>query len=473
MIPRWLFFLAAIASAASPRRLDSVEVATDPPSWMAGPLDSLEGAPLSREETRKALEEAVGRAEARGFLLASASADSLDSRGVLHLSARAGRRFVWTGVGDRGASRLRPPTLSRLSRIGTGQDADPARMESARRRILATGYVEEVSGAAISLVPRTSGVRMLLDLRDLPSSFVEGAGGWSQDEDAAGAVEIHLADLAGTARDLSFGIRQGGASLSSHGRWKEPWIGPFEVEAVASGELDQDSLFRRWKLSVDLGWSFLDGLAALTTGMSTARSAEAAPGDTVFGPELAEWTSRLGCRWQSAPPVAWPVHETRIAMDLEAGLLQADTGTSGRLRLEGQADLRRSLGPSVWRSGIRARGIWPLDRSAGASETRAIGGLHLWRGWPEGSPRTPSWILGVLEAAVGSPANGGTGLFWEPGTMARRNPDLSWSWDRAWTSGTFATLFVARWQVDLVVSVRDDTPGWNEALLSVRAINRF
>ncbi|HOX52110.1 MAG TPA: hypothetical protein PKY05_11515 [Fibrobacteria bacterium] len=466
-------WLAAISWSAAPQVVDSVRVETRTPTWMAPPLDSLRGAPLERETVLRALEDAVGRAEARGFLLARAAADSLDSAGTLHLSAEAGRRFVWGGVRDRGTSRLRPEVLSRLSRIGPGLDADPDRMEPARRRILSTGYVEEASAPAIARIPRTSAVRMVVDLRDLPSSFVEGAGGWSQGEDPAGSVEIHLADLAGTARDLSFGISQGGTSLRAHGIWKEPWIGPLDIGAIGHGELDQDSLSRRWTLSCDLEWSLLDGLGKLHTGMATTRSAEVPPGDTAFGPELVEWASRLGASWRSTPPVPWPVNETRLALDLEAALLEADTGRSGRLRIGAEADFRRGVGPAVARLGGRGRGIWPLDRSAGASESRAIGGILLWRGWPEGSPRTPSWLQAIAEVAIGGPRSGGVGAFFEPGVLARRNPDLSWSAMQAWSAGSFAAILLERWQVDLVVSVRDDTPRWNEALLSVRAVNRF
>ncbi|MBK8802201.1 MAG: hypothetical protein IPN71_09135 [Fibrobacteres bacterium] len=465
--------LALLAGIESAPPIDSVRVEADAPAWMVRPLDSLRGSPLSETVVRRALDESVLRAESRGFLLARASADSLDGAGTLHLGIQAGRRFVWGGVRDRGTSRLRPGVLQRLSRIGSGIDADPRGMESTRRRILASGYVEEASEATIAQIPRTSAVRMVVDLRDLPSSFIEGAGGWSQGEDATGAVEVHLADIAGSARDLSFGISQGGASLRARGTWKEPWIGPLDVAAIGHGELDQDSLSRRWTVSCDLEWSLADGLAELRTGIATTRSAEVPPGDTLFGAEVVEWSSRLGGSWKSAPPQPWPVHENKADFGLEAGLLDSDTGQTGRVRLSAEAHLARSMGPAVVRVGARGRGVWPLDRSVGASESRAIGGIQSWRGWPEGSPRTPSWLQGIGEIGIGSPKSGGVGAFFEPGTMARRNPDLNWSAIEAWSAGTFATLLLPRWQLDLVVSVRDDTPRWNEALFSARALNRF
>lgn len=465
--------LAALWCWAVDPTIDSVRIDGNAPSWMVQPLDSLRGNPLAENAVRRALDLAVERAESRGFLLAEASADSLDRLGTLRLGAKTGRRFVWGGLRDRGHSRLRPDVLSRLSRIGIGLDADPNRMESARRRILSTGYVEEAAPASIGLIPRTSAVRMLVDLRDLPSSSIEGAGGWSQGQDATGAVDVHLADIAGTARDLSFGIAQGAASLRASATWKEPWIGPWDIAAIAHGELDQDSLSRRWTLSGDLEWSLADGLAELRTGMATARTSEIAPGDTGFGPEVSEWSSRLGAGWKSAPPVSWPVREIKLVIQLEAAVLSSDTGQSGRLRLAAEADLRHELGPAVARLGARGRGVWPLDRSVGPSESRAIGGIQLWRGWPEGSPRTPSWTWAIAEIGIGGPSAGGVGAFFEPGWLARRNPDRSWSATQAWSTGAFAMLLVARWQVDLVVSVRDDTPQWNEALLSVRAINRF
>lgn len=412
----------------------------------------------------------------QGFLAASATAVSTsaeDSATILDFRASAGQRFAWGSVRDADSTRLGSLVLGRLSGLKRGEPADPARMEDARRRILSTGYVEETAPPRPVREPRTAMVDMVTHLRDRPSSTIEAAGAWAQGGTSSGYAEISLMDLMGTARDLEFGLSQGEAGLVAHAAWKEPWIGPLDLQARLSGRLAQDTLSRVLEGAMDLAWTSADGSTTLLAGLAAAQRSERAPGDSVLGVEADEWGTRLGVDWASSPLPAWPISLLSTSVLLEAVQVVSDTGGNQRLRLRTAIDAFHPLGPFVLRLAGHARGIWPLDATAGLSESQTPGGIRGWRGWPEGSPRTPAWAWGTAEVRLGSSRSGGVVAFFEPGVRAVRREDLGWSPRNSWSGGGGAELVFPGWLVELAISMRDDTQDWTEALLQVRAVNRF
>jgi hypothetical protein len=346
-------------------------------------------------------------------------------------------------------------------------------MDDAMRRILSTGYVDQDAPPRPQREPRTALVDMVVHLRDRPSSTIEAAGGWTQGGVSSGYVEAHLEDILGTARDLDFGISQGASGLQAHAAWKEPWIGSLDLQARVSGDVSEDTLARILDGNLDLAWTSADGSTTILGGLTAAQRVERAPGDTVFGPANDEWGTRAGWDWSSSPPPAWPVSLFSISNLLEAVQVVSDTGNTERLRLQTIVQAFHPIGPVVLHLGANARGIWPLDASAGLSEALTPGGIRGWRGWPEGSPRTPSWAWATLEARVGSSRSGGVEAFFEPGVRALRQPDLSWAASPSWSAGGGAELIFPGWLVELAIAMRNDTPDWTQALLQVRAVNRF
>lgn len=473
----WLLVAASVAWTDSVPKVASSSVAEPPPRRMSAVLDSaVPGTPLAPDSIRAALAKSVDQVVSDGFLAASATAlaaTATDSGVHLDIVAAPGQRFRWGGVRDAGTTRLSAPVLSRLSGIPVGEPADPSMMESARRRILSTGYVEEEAPARPVRRPRTALVDMLTTLRDRPSSSIEAAGGWTQGGNTSGVVEISLRDILGTARDLDFGLSNGEAGTHAHWMWKEPWIGPLNLEARVTGELLQDTLARSLEGSLELGWLSGDGALSLSGGLLLARRSERAVDDSVFGTESDEWGTRFALAWSSLPPPPWPVRLSSLRLQLDAVTASSDTGSLRRIRGQFHLDLYRPLGPFVARMGGDARGIWPLDESAGLSEARSPGGVAGWRGWPEGSPRTPAWAWATAELRLGSPRSGGVLAFVEPGTRALRRQDLTWSPAASWSAGGGAELVFPGWLVELVISARDDTRDWTESLLQVRAVNRF
>ena len=155
--------------------------------------------------------------------------------------------------------------------------------------------------------PRTALVDMRTVLRDKASSSIEAAGAWSQGGASSGYVAIMLSDLMGTARDLDFGLSEASGAIDAHIAWKEPWIGPLDIQAKLYGELAQDTLSRVLDGHMDLSWTSRDGSTTLMLGLTTASRAERAVGDSVFGPQADEWGTRAGAAWNSSPPSAWPV----------------------------------------------------------------------------------------------------------------------------------------------------------------------
>lgn len=471
-----MIFLAGLLAALateSVESIDSVDVVEPTPHRLAPILDSLRGRPLVRDTVRHWMTRAVDAQVSHGFLAASATAEGVDSGAVLDLHAAAGQRFAWGSVRDMDSTRMDSRTLWRLSGLKSGEPADPARMEDARRRIMSTGYVEEEAQPRPVREPRTALVDMVTHLRDRPSSTIEAAGAWAQGGVSSGYAEISLMDILGTARDLDFGISQGEAGLRAHAAWKEPWIGPLDLQARLSGDLAQDTLSRVLDGALDLAWTSADGSTTLLAGLTTAQRSERAPGDSVLGIETNEWGTRLGMDWASSPLPAWPISRLSTSVLLEAVQVVSDTGAAQRVRLKTVVDAYHPLGPFVLRLGGNARGIWPLDASAGLSESQTPGGIRGWRGWPEGSPRTPAWAWGTAEVRVGSSRSGGVEAFFEPGVRAVRREDLAWSPRGSWSAGGGAELIFPGWLVELAISMRNDTQDWTEALLQVRAVNRF
>jgi len=472
IFPACLWLLGAGAAGT----IDSVHVHEPSPARLAPVLDSLRGRPLDRDTVRDRMLRAVDAQVSKGFLAASATADSTletDSGTILEMEAAAGLRFSWGSVRDADSTRMGSRVLTRLSGLKSGEPADPARMDDAMKRILSTGYVEQDAPPGPVREPRSALVDMVVHLSDRASSTVEAAGGWTQGGVSSGYVEMHLQDILGTARDLDFGISQGAAGLQAHAAWKEPWIGSLDLEARLSGDVSEDTLARILDGNLDLAWTSGDGSTTILGGLTAAQRVERAPGDTVFGVVNDEWGTRAGLDWTSSPPPPWPISLFSISNLLEAVQVVSDTGNTERLRLQTIVQAFHPVGPVVLHLGANARGIWPLDASAGLSEAETPGGIRGWRGWPEGSPRTPAWAWATLEARVGSSRSGGVEAFFEPGVRALRQPDLSWAASPSWSAGGGAELIFPGWLVELAIAMRDDTPDWTQALLQVRAVNRF
>lgn len=443
---------------------------------MRSPISKLQSRAFDSATVRRSLSEAVDTVVAQGFLAASAMATqamATDSGTTIFVHTEAGGRLVWENLVDVGTSSLTPQALRRLGRIPTGRPADPADLESAMRRLAQTGYVESTAPPSIRRLPRSARARAQLTLRDLPSSWIEAAAGWSRGEAAKGYVDAKLANLAGTARDLEFGISQGEQGTRAHALWKEPWLGAFDVRLVVQGNLANDTLTQSFEGAVDLVWALMDGRLEAGGGLATAQRAERAPQDSLFGVRTWEYGTRASVYWRRKPASVWPVDDLSARLDAQAVGTESDTGSGARLRAEASVDTWTGIGPLVARLGGRARGVWPLDRTAGLSEALAPGGIAGWRGWPEGSPRSPAWAWLVAQLGVGNPENGGVFVFCEPGARALRRQDLAWTPEWGWSAGGGLAFSLPAWQIDIVVAGRDDIPSWQDALLQVRARNRF
>jgi len=475
-IAAWAACVFAATTTDSAAVVGGVSVSGPGAERMRPSISKLQFRAFDSATVRRSLSDAVDTVVAQGFLAASATATqavATDSGTTIFVQTEAGGRLVWENLVDIGTGSLTAEALRRLGRIPSGRPADPADLESAMRRLAQTGYVESTAPPSIRRLPRSARARAQLTLRDLPSSWIEAAAGWSRGEDAKGYVDARLANMAGTARDLEFGISQGEQGTRAHTLWKEPWLGEFDVRLVLQGNLANDTLAQTFAGSLDLVWTLLDGRLEAGGGLAAAVRAERAPGDSLFGARTREYGTRASVSWRRKPASAWPIDDVSARVDAEAVGTESDTGTGARLRAEGSIDTWKGLGSFVVRLGTRGRGVWPLDRTAGLSEALAPGGIAGWRGWPEGSPRSPAWAWLVAQAGIGNPENGGVFVFCEPGARALRRQDLTWKPDWGWSAGSGVAFSLPAWQIDLVIAGRDDTPSWQDALLQVRARNRF
>jgi len=468
--------IVALAGSDAPFHVDSLAVAPSTPVVLQRSLRRhiLPGT-TDTARLHEQLEAVVDSLVAQGQLLAFASADSLvvDSTGNhLHLSSSAGPRFSWSSLSQSG-SRLTPTALLRLSHWKTGADGDPDRIEHALRRLEATGWVRRTDPPTLLREPHSLRLRVNLPMEDLPSSMVEAAGGWTTGEDATGHVLAQLADILGTGRALEFGIEQDGNGSRAHAEWTEPWLGPLDIALKLGGQLQGDSLVHGIRLWSDLEGSPGDGALTISVGLGWWRHSERNPGDTLFGVPQTETSTRLGLRgFLGDADGFWPTH--RLDGDLETEAVRLDNHF-GRVREQGGFTATWPLaGPVLGQVRSGARGVWPLDPSTSLAEMSSPGGIDGWHGWREGSPWTPSWAWGALEARIGTKGRGGLRAFWEPGIWwVRRAEDLEWEPRATWTTGGGVRWRVGTWEVDVLVAGERNTPTWEDALVHLRARNRF
>lgn len=462
-----------LALLGSTLPIDTVAVSAPAPLRPAL-ASALTPGPADTARLRRALAQVVDSLVGEGRLLARASADSLvaTSRGMrLDVSATAGPRFSWSELAQEG-SRTRPEALRRLARWKAGKDADPALVEEALRRLEATGWMRRTAPPALIREPRSLRLRALVRLEDLPSSSVEAAGGWSSGEEATGTVKAELANLLGTARWLGFGIEKDGNGSRAQAEWIEPWLGPLDVQTRIGAQFQGDSLVHATRLWTDLSGSPGRDWLTLSVGLGWWRHAERAPTDSVFASPRTETSSRLGARARFGEPEAfWPRRRADLTLTTETIHLE---DRLGRLRAQASTEASWPLGESlIGQMRMGARGLWPLDASTPLAEMASPGGIDGWHGWRNGSPWAPSWIWGALEARLGPAGRGGLRAFWEPGIWWVRRPDQQWEPRATWTTGGGVRWRAGAWELDVLVAGPRDTPSWEEALVHLRARNRF
>jgi|GEM_PF-1248103 len=455
--------LSEAMPASSPSRLDPILRLRLPP----GTADTV--------RVRAALSSVVDSLVAQGHLFARLSADSLDStrgRTTLHVSSGVGPRFSWSSIEQEG-SRLRPAALVRAARWKPGRDADPARLEAALARLENTGWVRRTAEPDLVREPRSLRLRGRLHLQDLPTSQVEAVGGWTSGEDATGHLLVDLVDLLGTGRGLLFSIAQEEDGSQARAVWTEPWLGPLDIALKLGLELSSDSLVRSTRVWGDFEGSPGDGRLTLTAGLGWWRHAERTLGDTVFGAAETETSTRLGVRgWIGDRDGFWPTRRLDASLATEIVTLRDHLGrVRARHAFEATHPL---LGPILLQTRWGLAGLWPLEPSTPLAEYASPGGLDGWHGWREGTPWTPSWAYGALELRLGSPGQGGLRAFWEPGAWwVRRASDQAWEARATWTVGGGLRFRAGSWEIDCLVAGERDTPSWEDALVHLRARNRF
>ena len=141
----------------------------------------------------------------------------------------------------RGQSVSRPSTLLKLSRLQEGERWNPQRISDANRRLLATGWFEQVSGPSLCRGPE--GKLLLVELKELPAYHFDGMAGLLPDQDGSGSrfafhLQLDLDNILGTGRRLNLlGSRPDGVSQELSFRYREPFL--FGQPLAAAIEMNQ------------------------------------------------------------------------------------------------------------------------------------------------------------------------------------------------------------------------------------------
>lgn len=384
-----------------------------------------------------------------------------------------GFRFTWGTLSDIGEGGLRPAVLRHLAGLESGAPADPTDLEAARARLEASGWVRVRSDLAMRRRARSGRIDVDADLERTASSSLDLSAGWTQGDGWTGSGLAHLSNLLGTGRDLAFGISRGDDGTSAEASWKEPWIAGSPLSGSASGSFRDDTLGRDLSIAGELSWRPFRSPLELAWGAGAAWRTELDPDDSATVRRERETSSHVSAtRVWGSPSDLWPRAFRSLSGTLEAS--RTGSGTR-RLRARAAAEQILSLGGS-WglRLAARGRGVWPLDTTILLSESEPPGGITGWRGWRDGTPRSPSWAFATVEVRLGDGAPAGLSAFVEPGLWWNRLADSRDYGPRAGATGGFGLLLrPPSWDLLLCLAAPLDETDWNSALLQLRLRNNF
>lgn len=379
-----------------------------------------------------------------------------------------------------GLEQARPLTVSRLARLESGRLHDPRRMKEARRRLLASGWFQEVDGPLLARGP--DGPALLLRLKEAPSTRFDGLAGLlpAQGDESHGRISFHLQldfdDLLGTGRELHLlASRLDGLSQTLKVGYREPFLLGLPLGAGLQLEQRlQDTSWVELGFEASLDWEPWPGLV-LGGGLGYKEiGPDSLNGRVLRGVDRS--ASRLA-RLTVAVDRRDDPRNPRLGWSAEAGALRQKRRTleyRGLPPLGGSATLlRRTAALKLWwplggrwvlHSGLSAG---QLGEGAPDEERIALGGSRGPRGLREDELRVDEHGLLQLELRylLGPAARAALFGDW----LRYRRDDVAGSRHGL---GAALVLPVKTGQVELQYAVADGRP-WREGLVHVRLITRF
>ncbi len=382
----------------------------------------------------------------------------------------------------RGQKMSRESTLLRLSRLKEGMRWDPVRARDANRRLLATGWFQQVQGPTLCRGPE--GELVLVELDELPAYHFDGMAGLIPDTDEKGSrfafhLQLDLDNILGTGRRLNLlGSRPDGVSQELQFKYREPFL--FGQPLAASLEMRQqiqDSSWLKRSAGIELDYDLLLWLslsASLyqqevlpdslngrvmrrvdrSSSLVLGGGIEADRRDDPRNPRLG-WMASLG--WERIQ------RQTKEYKNLPP-LGESSTLNRQQMRLKLWYPLRPRvvLQPSLGGGLLSGDGTLPVD------EFFTLGGTAGPRGWREQSLFAESWLLGQLELRYLLGPRSRVAVFWD--SLIWNTPSATNQ--RTHGRGVALVLPAAGGQLELQYALGESTK-LSRGMLHLRLLTRF
>ncbi len=365
------------------------------------------GDPLDLDRLENTVAELLQELARRGHVLASIRISSIalsgegETRATVSLEINRGGPAILRGIELSGAERTRPAHAMRLLRLQRGQHLAQFDADEVQRRLIESGLFGDVGTPRIRSA--ADSVTLVLPvIEEQPGSFDLAFGYQPSDAGASlvGSGHLELLNPFGSGRRFMLNLdRLPGQTSRFEAEAADPFLlgTPIRIAASFSG-YQQDSLFHRQHVGMEIGYELRGGLEVFATG-SLDRSRPGTAGSrieggrqriarsdaTMFGGGVR--FSRLDyARNPSRGLVIEAVAERGLNRRSQSRLVDADTTREHRAVRQDRAGLMtRSYVPlgsrSVFVSGIDVHAL--LSDEYDRSDFIRIGGLRTLRGYDD------------------------------------------------------------------------------------------
>jgi len=155
--------------------------------------------------------------------------------------------WVWSSAVQYKKGKTDSITFAKLAQIEAGNPVVLAQMPRAERSLLRLGYFSKNGEAKLYRIANRNRIVPAFDLTDATANFAEASIAWDAETgDYDGLARVQLMNIAGTARDFSFGGENAKDYRSAEMSYKEPFIFGLNGSLKLHGEfLEYDSTRQR------------------------------------------------------------------------------------------------------------------------------------------------------------------------------------------------------------------------------------
>jgi len=169
--------------------------------------------------------------------------------------------WVWNSAIQYKKGKTDSAVFAKLAQIKSGSPVDLSQIQKAENSLLRLGYFSKSGETRLYRIANRNRIVPVFDLSDATANFAEASFSYDAEKgDFNGLVMVQLMNIAGTARDFSFGGENSKNYRSAEMSYREPFIFGLNGSLKLHGEfLEYDSTRQRnadIKYSQKLGWEW-------------------------------------------------------------------------------------------------------------------------------------------------------------------------------------------------------------------------